>query len=407
MNEISDFGGTVKLPIVELAKFEKLFPFYFVTNGKGELVKFGPSLKKILKQRAHRQPFHELFKIRVPANKTVSELINEFSDSQQSLNIEINDLDAELLGQLISIPNQDMYFFVTNLIVQEPEILSRLNLTFSDFAIHDPVFDLLLMIQTQRNIIAKTEKLNEDLLKARDIAEKASQTKSQFLANMSHELRTPMNGLLGMASILQETELDTEQKDYLGTIVESAEIMLSLINDILDLSKIESGSLDFNYSKIETDKFLKELDKNLFSLVSSKGLHLTVDVSQNFPTLIYTDELRLRQILINIIGNSIKFTESGFIKVTIDLDTNKNYRFKVEDSGIGMSKETLERIFKPFVQGDDSMAKKFEGTGLGLSICKKLVTGLGGEIHVKSELNHGSQFEFTIMAMKFDDSNGL
>jgi signal transduction histidine kinase/ligand-binding sensor domain-containing protein/DNA-binding response OmpR family regulator len=262
----------------------------------------------------------------------------------------------------------------------------------------------LIEERTERlaQVTIKERKSREEAEKAREEAEKANKAKSIFLATMSHEIRTPMNGVIGMVNLLSATSLTPEQEEYAETIKTSGDALLTVINDILDFSKIESGNMELE----EADFDLRDCLEGVLDVFSEKADRLNLDlvyyIDENVPSQIIGDCIRLRQILINLVGNAIKFTTQGEIFTTIKVigqdNTKVELLFEIHDTGIGIPKDKLNRLFKAFTQVDSSTTKKYGGTGLGLAISEKLVKLMHGNINVKSEPGVGTTFYFTIKA---------
>ena len=248
--------------------------------------------------------------------------------------------------------------------------------------------------------ISALKVMQAELEKTRDSAVEAAKAKSQFLANMSHEIRTPMNGVLGMLEILNDTDLTDDQRDYLETAHGSAESLLRVINDILDFSKIEAGKMQIERIAFELREVVEEVGASLAEPAQAKNLELMCFMPLNIPSNLLGDPARLRQILMNLAGNAIKFTGQGEVFVRVNKKRDKQdsviLRFEVRDTGIGIPQQRQPELFDAFTQADGSTSRKFGGTGLGLTICKQLIEQMGGEIGVHSEEGKGSTFWFTL-----------
>ncbi|MDX1927437.1 MAG: response regulator [Pirellulaceae bacterium] len=256
--------------------------------------------------------------------------------------------------------------------------------------------------------ISKRRQTEEALESARQSAEANSRSKSEFLANMSHEIRTPLNAILGMTELALATELTREQRDYLKTVKTSADSLLDLLNDVLDISKIEAGRMEIEEIDFNLAEVVRETLKALAVRAHERGLELAVHMPMSIPHGLRGDPTRIRQVLFNLVGNAIKFTEQGEVIVDIEqqwqTDDEVGLQFSVTDTGIGIPKDRLKKIFESFTQVDASMARRFGGTGLGLTITAELVRLMDGKLWVKSQLGKGSTFFFTLTLKLGDNS---
>ena len=267
--------------------------------------------------------------------------------------------------------------------------------------------DIIIIAVNLSEAIEQQDKLKKAMIKA----EAANVAKSEFLANVSHEVRTPMNGILGYAELLRDQNLPNSQKKLVQNILNSSEHMLSILNDILDYSKIESGKVTIDNDEFDLHSLLESISSSFHQQAQSAGISLEMKKKGSLPTWVYADAIKIRQILNNFIHNAIKFTKTGGIIIEADLvkEEKESYTIaiSVADTGIGIAREQQDDIFKLFSQADDSSTRNYGGTGIGLSLCQKLSLLLGGQISVSSELGRGStfSFEFKVRASKKQSSD--
>ena len=350
---------------------------------------------------------------------SIMEAIIIFKDG---ISIDLNDIAINMLGykdkkELIGqsafdFADSDYYTLLQKSLPQEHpkpyevEVIkkdkSRLPVLIKPFVIKSSNRSIRLVALIDISEIKQKEKA---LKKARQKAEDATKSKSEFLANMSHEIRTPMNGILGMIHLLRQTKLNEQQEHYILNIKNSANSLLNLINDILDFSKIEAGKLSLDKINFDILKMMKNVIMLFQFNADEKNLVLNLKYEEKIEKLVYGDSLRISQILINLVGNALKFTDKGEVTLLFKWIEPNTAHFEVIDTGIGLKKEQIAKLFNAFTQADGSTTRKYGGTGLGLSISKQLVKLMNGKIWIESEYGKGSKFLFEIPLEKGDKKN--
>lgn len=307
-----------------------------------------------------------------------------------------------LLHQLtLEVNQQATLFDVARRDSVRKQIITTTLIATLQFAL---LFVLALLVWRQMNISFLQHKLmqqlNDKLLRANQAAEAGTRAKSSFLANMSHEIRTPMNGILGMLSLLADRDMDPRERDYLETARESANHLLGLLNDILDVSKLEEGKIELQLASHHLPQLLEDIRALMQSNCDAKGIKLTLTIAPDMPEWLMLDPLRVRQILFNLVSNAIKFTHQGEVKIHVDStllgQDRHSVRISIQDTGIGMNKSQLKNLFQRFAQADASITRQYGGSGLGLEISRNLARLMGGDISVESTEGYGSTFTYIL-----------
>ncbi|MDB4512275.1 ATP-binding protein [Arenicella sp.] len=292
--------------------------------------------------------------------------------------------------------------------VDGSEFDAEVILTAVKFSGMDALFAIVRDV-TAKKAAERLERQNLKLELAKSDAEEAARLKMNFLANMSHEIRTPMNGIFGMVNLVLDTQMSSEQKDYIETIQSSTESLLTILNDVLEYSKLSSSQVVLESRSFNPRSLVTDVIRTFLVSASEKGLQLNYLVYPDVPESLIGDDHRIRQVLVNLVSNAIKFTSNGSVRLRVLYD-NKGVnqhliRFRIEDTGIGMDEQTLAGLFQPFMQADASITRKYGGTGLGLAICHDLVTAMGGEIIVESEVGKGSVFCLDLILQESDQKS--
>ncbi|MGE0590253.1 MAG: response regulator [Cyclobacteriaceae bacterium] len=395
---------------LEADQFNRLCPFFVLVDKTLKIESYGKSIEK-LAPGFKNKPYDSLFQFKRPFVEA-NDRENILSLVNQLIVIELVDRRIPLRGQLEVIDGTEKLLFIGSPWFGSMEQVKDSGLNLHDFAYHDPLIDLLHVLKTQeitnselKELLVTVNRQKNDLKLAREEAVKLANAKEAFLANMSHEIRTPLNGVIGMVRELTKTDLSSKQELCVTNAGTASQHLLSIINNILDLSKIEAGSFDLENKPFSLRQLLGEVERIMRTSAEDKGVDLSFNISSEISDNLLGDSSRIRQVLINILSNSIKFTESGSVRLYCrPLDSNsvtQNICITISDTGIGMDDAFLKTIFKKFTQENESIKRKYGGTGLGMAITYELIQLMKGQIKVASTKGLGSQFEIT-MAFEID-----
>lgn len=387
---------------------ELFFPFHVVLDSQSRVVSAGRCINKCAVKRSGKS-LHGAFLSTIfsPESAILLEFNALIKMEGQVINLVLGSSNPIQFKYVVMRSGTDHLLLSGQPILRSIEQILELGLEFNDFPPADPTVMTLFSLQAKESALTDADRIRKNLEEqvlertkelqiAVSKAQAANRAKSIFLANMSHEIRTPMNSVIGYLNLaLDDSLLKATTREYLKTSVKSAQALLRIINDILDVSKLDAGKLVLETEPLDLANLVKEI-QNIFNVkIKEKGLYLTCDMAPNLPLCRKGDQVRLRQVLVNLIANAVKFTSQGGVRLIVRQAGKTHLQFTVEDTGIGIAEDKLSTIFEPFSQADAGTTRRFGGTGLGISICRQITALMGGCIWVDSREGVGSSFHFT------------
>ncbi len=383
---------------LETDELAKLFPAYLCLNSCGKVATAGPSLGRLCRTDLIGRDLFDVVEFERPSN---IRCIEDVAESSHDVIVRLRD-DNNLRLRGVVLQRPDAIMMLLGHIPDADAPVSKTALKFSDFSPTDGTLDLILASEMRRNLLEDANCLISELNEQKRLAEVANTAKGAFLATMSHEIRTPLNGVLGMASILTNSNLNARQREHVGIIASSGESLLRILDDLLDFSKIESDKLEIVRERFEIADIAQHCAAQYGQLAKDKRIALAIEIDPSVCAAFCGDKLRIQQVLGNLISNAIKFTSRGGVNIRIEqspADDGCKVRlgFTVKDTGIGIEPESMTSVFESFTQADCSTTRKYGGTGLGLSISRNLCRLMGGEIEARSTPGEGSEFHFFVL----------